>query len=278
MAKRKKSVRRITAARQERLNTLAEILYELLPLTSRSRSAITFTSLFVESSVGHYLEGPTNKLQALQKGFSSLYRHHQNLPKMIIRKIIPAAIEYRYYKRRPLTRKELDELASCLEDLDIDMTKEINEIEINERLPRINVPPEKLLERLRGHDLDFALSTEPLSLFEDGYFNEAVRKAAERFEDRVQELSGFDSSGRDLMAKAFADENLIELLGVEQENQQGFIEGYKFLAMGTMAAIRNIFSHGDEQKRSPEECFEMLLFINWLFRSLKSFDKCSNEF
>jgi len=26
--------------------------------------------------------------------------------------------------------------------------------------------------------------------------------------------------------------------------------------------------HGDENTRSPEECYEMLLYLNWLFRHL----------
>lgn len=270
MTKRLISVRKITADKKERLNRLAEILYDFIPLTSHFRNAVTFHSIFKESSVGHYLKGANNKRQILQKGFELLYRYHKNLPKNIIRKIIPAAIEYRKYSRKPLTNKELYELATCLEDLGISMTNEIEQIEVEETLPRIIVPPEKLIERLRGHDLDLALSTEPLFLFSNGHFNESVRKASERFEDLVQELSQIDSSGRDLMAKAFNNDLLIELSGVEKENQQGFIEGYRFLTMGTMAAIRNIFSHGDEQNRSPEECFEMLLFINWLFRSIKS--------
>lgn len=41
-----------------------------------------------------------------------------------------------------------------------------------------------------------------------------------------------------------------------------------FMAMGMMRAIRNVFSQGDEAQRSPEVCFEMLLFFNWLFRQL----------
>ena len=35
-----------------------------------------------------------------------------------------------------------------------------------------------------------------------------------------------------------------------------------------MRGIRNIFSHGDEDPRTPEVCFEMLMFLNWLFRNV----------
>jgi uncharacterized protein (TIGR02391 family) len=269
MPKRKKSVRRITAAHKEQLNRLADILYEFLPLTARATNAVTFISIFKESSAHKYLEGPENKRQVLQKGLTKVYKYHRNLPKTIIRKVIPAAIEYRDYMRNPLTGRELNELVDCLKRLDIDMENEINQVEIDERLPRITVPPKKLTERLRGHDLDEALSSEPLKLFEDGHFNEAVRKATEKFEDIVQEHSNISSSGKDLMARAFTNANLIDLSGIEPENQTGFTEGYKFLSMGLMAAIRNVFSHGDEQRRSPEECFEMLLLVNWLMRYLK---------
>ncbi len=268
MPNKQKSVRRITPARAEQLNRLADILSGFLPFSARGNSTVTFTSIFEESSVRRYLTGPENKKQALQKGFKLVYRHHKSLPRIIIRKVIPAAVEYRKYKRKPLTRKELNELAQCLKALEIDMTTEINELEIDERLPRISVPPQKLIERLRGHDLDETLASEPLSLFEKGHFNEAVRKAAEKFEDKVQERSGYNSTGRDLMARAFSNSAIIDLSGLEPENQSGFSEGYKFLAMGAMAAIRNIFSHGDETNRKPEECFEMLLYINWLFRYL----------
>ena len=260
--------RRVTAPRKERLNYLANILYDFLPLTSNSEYAITFTSIFAESSVEDYLDGD-NKTQALKNGFEDLYRHHKILPFTIIRKVIPAAIDYRMYKRKPLRREELDELANCLYDLDIDMRKEIEEVEVNESLPEITVPPEDLKERLRNHNLNPAITLKPLQLFEDGHFNEAVRKAAEIFEDRVQELSESDEHGRSLMGISFNDDSLLNTSNIEPENQQAFIDGYKFLTMGMMASIRNIFSHGDEERRSPEECFEMLLLINWLFRYIE---------
>lgn len=38
--------------------------------------------------------------------------------------------------------------------------------------------------------------------------------------------------------------------------------------MGMMRGIRNIFSHWDEGRRPPEECYGLLLFINWLLRPL----------
>lgn len=71
------------------------------------------------------------------------------------------------------------------------------------------------------------------------------------------------------MTSAFNDSTLLNLDGIRENNKKSFLEGYKFLAMGTIQSIRNILSHGDEETRSPEECFEMLLFINWLFRIIE---------
>ena len=266
--KKKNAIRSITAPRKAHLNKLAGILYEFLPLSSISSNAVTFRSIFRGSKIDHYLpEG--NKRQALQSAFTELYRRHDRLPKQIIRRIIPAAIEWRQYKRRPLTRRELDDLSSCLLDLGIDMSKEISATTVDESLPRIAVPPEKLKERLREHDLHPQIASDPLQLFENGHFNESVRKALERYEDTVKRLSGNSAIGRDLMAKSFKTDTLLDVSKLKPDNQVTFTDGYMLMTMGTMAAIRNIFSHGDEERRDPEECFEMLLFVNWLFRALK---------
>ncbi len=64
------------------------------------------------------------------------------------------------------------------------------------------------------------------------------------------------------MANAFKDGTYIDVSSIQPENHQAFIEGFKYLTMGAMASIKNIFSHGDEERHNPEECFEMLLFIN----------------
>ena len=275
MTKRKRKMqknratRRITAPVRERLDRLAEVLADFLPMTSSSSNTTTFRTIFAESRVEHYLDvDARNKTQQLQKGLVELYRRHEKLPFTVVRKIVPAAVRYRKAKRRPLKRDEVEALGDCLADLGIDMVEELGQIELDENLPRITVPPRKLKEWLREHDLDLTIASEPLELFEAGHFNEAVRKAAERFESRVREAYGLNAYGHDLMAKAFSDGSRINLAALRLENREAFQRGYKLLAMGMMASIRNVFSHGDEERRAPEECFELLLFINWLSRAL----------
>lgn len=269
MSKKKKAVRKVTASKKTLLNRLAEILYDFLPLSSRSKNAITFTTIFAESKIEGYLKGCDVKLQALEKGMTEVYRRHERLPTSIIRKIIPAALNYREYIRRPLSKKEINDLSDTLYKLDIDMRAELEEIEIDETLPLIKVPPKELENRLYNHNLDPNISSEPLQLFSDGHFNESVRKAAERLENVIQKISNIDSLGRDLMAQAFKDDTYINTLNIKPQNKAGFVDGFKFLTMGAMASIRNVFSHADEEGRTPEECYEMLLFINWIFRFLK---------
>lgn len=266
---RKKAIRRITAPVRAKINNLVLIVREFLPLTSPSPQTTTFSKIFKESRANSYFGKETNKSQALQNGFENLFRYHSRLLHGIIRKVILAAIEYRRHKRNPLKRTELDQLAECLYDLGVDMRKEIRKIPLDESLPRITVPPDKLLERLEKHDLVPEISSEPLELFRNGHFNEAVRKAAERYESKVQEVSAETRIGKDLMTHAFRDITHVKIDGIKENNVNSFNEGFKFLSMGMMGAVRNIFSHGDEENRAPEECFEMLLFLNWLFRYVK---------
>jgi uncharacterized protein (TIGR02391 family) len=264
------AVRHITERTRERIERLVDLLYDFLPLSAYRDEATTFTSIFAESRKEHYLEGK-NKTEALQNGWEELIRHHPRLPKKFVRKIVPAAKEYRDYKGDPLSREELDELADVLEELGFDMREELEAVEVDVQVRQETVPKEDLVERLDHHPLHNALATEPLELFRDGHFNESVRKAAERFEAEVRHRSQLGRSGRDLMAQAFKfDGGAIQLSGVEveAENRESFQEGFKFLTMGMMASIRNVFSHGDEERRSAEECFEMLMFLNWLFGRL----------
>lgn len=266
---KKQAVRRITAGVRSNINLLVDVLTDFLPLTSPSPSTVTFHTIFKESKADKYFGKNTVKRKALQEGFENVYRYRERLIFNIIRKVIPAAIEYRKYKRNPLKRGDLEALAECLYRLNVEMRREIKQVRLDETLPRITVPPKKLKERLQNHDLVPEISSEPLDLFLDGHFNEAVRKSVERFEAKVQEISGDSEIGRPLMAKVFSEGTYINLDGIEANNQSSFQEGYKFLTMGAMQAVRNIFSHGDEEARSPEECFEMILFVNWLFRYLK---------
>ena len=90
----RKAIRTVTANKKVLLNHLAEVLYNFLPLSSNAKSTVTYRTIFDESSIGKYLGGYSNKLQALENALTKLYRYHSRLPKNIIRKVVPAAISY----------------------------------------------------------------------------------------------------------------------------------------------------------------------------------------
>lgn len=71
------------------IRQLANILSAFLPLTARSPNTVTFQTIFAKSSIDHYLEGEVKK-QALQCAWEKVFRQHQNLPFILIRKIVPA--------------------------------------------------------------------------------------------------------------------------------------------------------------------------------------------
>jgi len=263
--------RTITAPVRERIYRLVDIIQSFLPLTSYYDHVTTFQTIFDESNVKKYLgKNRRPKRVRLQEGFVKLFRHHQKLPYTVIRKIIPAGIEYRRNERSPITRDEIEELIACLNALEIKMEKEIREITIDESLPEIQPPPPELVKRLENHPLVEEIESEPLQLFKDGHYNDAVRKACERYETKIHNASGSSRFGKNLMSHAFSVSNpAIRLNDLQSENEKNFQEGFMYLSMGMMQAMRNVFSHGSEQHRMAEEAYEMIFFINWMFRKLE---------
>ncbi|MGB4847925.1 MAG: TIGR02391 family protein [Saprospiraceae bacterium] len=259
---------RITSLKKTKINNLVNHVKEYLPLNTYSGRGATIESIFAESNVEIYLVG-NNKTEIIQNGFTNLFRYHQRLPKKIIEKIVPAAIEYRRFKRNPIKREEIDKLNSLLLDLDINLESDLRSINLNESLPVTLIPPKTLLASLRKYNLIVELRGEVLDLFENGHYNEAIRKAAEKFENKVQNKSRLTEIGKSLMGKVFNIANpILRTSALSSENEKAFQEGYQLITMGMMQGIRNIFSHGDEDPRTPEECYEMLIFLNWLFRKL----------
>jgi len=264
-----KSVRSISAGVRSTIVDLSELLYDFIPISSRSPKSETFYTIFKQSGIHAYFPKNTPKKPALEKGLIKLFRYHEKLPHSIFRKIVPAAIKHRRYKRNPLKREEVNQLAEILLRLGVDLRKEFKEIELDEFMPLIVVPPTELVRRLENHPLCDQVKSEPLDLFKNGHFNESVRKASEKFEVEIQSRANSTDIGKNLMGKAFNLAGpLIALNSQITENEKGIQEGFQFLTMGMIRSMRNIFSHGDENQRSPEEAFEMLIFINWLFRQL----------
>jgi len=262
--------RRLTSDKKIQINRLVEILDDFLPISNWGNSANSFEAIFKESRVHSYLDRKGSKNQRLIYGFSKVYQQHLRLPYTILRKVLSQGEQYRKYKRNPIKPEEIEELRDCLRKLELNLDDELAAIDINPDLPAIQVPPKDLAERLENHPLVEEIRSDPLQKFKDGHFNEAVRKACEKYEVKIQQVSGNTAIGSSLMGQVFNPQNpTITITTGRQQNSATIQEGYQKLAMGMMSGIRNIFSHGDEDRRTPEEAYEMLLFVNWMFRNLE---------
>jgi len=267
----KKAIRTITASDRGHIADLTEVLYGFLSLTTRNNKTETFTSIFKESNIHSYIPQKTSKKQAMEKALIKLFRYHQKLPFTVFRKVVVATIKYRRYQRNPLKREELNQLDILLKQLGLDISNELAAIELDQIPLIVVVPPSELVKRLENHPLCEQVKTQPLELFKNGHFNESVRKATEKFEAEIQSKTGSSDIGKTLMNRTFKlNGPAIALNSLSNGNERSIQEGYQQLTAGTMQAMRNIFSHGNEDQRTPEEAYEMLLFVNWLFRQLPS--------
>jgi uncharacterized protein (TIGR02391 family) len=69
------------------------------------------------------------------------------------------------------------------------------------------------------------------------------------------------------MAKAFSESNpLIALNEMKTSNDRSEQEGFKFLTMGAMSGMRNLYSHGDVPQMSATNAIERLAFVSLLYK------------
>jgi uncharacterized protein (TIGR02391 family) len=107
-------------------------------------------------------------------------------------------------------------------------------------------------------------------LFIEGHINESVRKALEKFEKTIQQLSLItDKIGPDLMAMAFSETDpkirLNDLSTKAEVNEQ---IGFKLIAMGMMHWWRNNLSHGDEKQMEHHDALGRLIVVSNFFHRL----------
>lgn len=111
-------------------------------------------------------------------------------------------------------------------------------------------------------------------LFRDGHHQDAVRKAAQRYVNRVAELAADDPGSRDrqgvdLINRVFSEDSPVlafnpRLSLTERDDHNG----YRFLGTGLTLAIRNVMTHTDDRGLTTAEAFEWLAFISAMHRRL----------
>ena len=263
---RTKLAMRITRLRREQIDKLATALAEIAPSTSPGRS-FCIRQVAEKMKLKDCWKKQRNKTEDIAHLLENVFRKYPRKPKTLVLEIVKGGVQWMARKGKQVTQEHLDAIAEPMEALGFSIRKELGAIELPEP-SRVCVPPQDLIAIFDRLDLHEALKDDVAELFRNGHFNEAVRKALERFEKAIQDALGDHKMfGRDLMAKAFGgNPPPISLNDLKTANDRSEQEGFKFLTMGTMSGMRNLYSHGDVEQMSAMDCIERLVFVSLLFK------------
>lgn len=107
--------------------------------------------------------------------------------------------------------------------------------------------------------------------FNSGFYLDAVSRAFQAIEHRVQTLAGSNEMGERLMGIAFGAKpgpprlTVTRSTGASLESEQN---GMQFLFKGATGALRNPRMHGPAEEDARDEAEEMLVFASFLMRRL----------
>lgn len=272
--KSKKIVKRktVTAPEAQAIRNLAEQLGKLIALEG-FRSSFSLATVAKKKGLSKYLpKKSTNKKEAFFEFLKNLHCYKPRTIKILVREILPIAIEKRHSKGDPVLKAEALELVEKLNALGVNLKKEILALNLPEERPRTVPPPiaiQKILDTFTLHPI---LLPDCKTMFNNGHINESVRKALERFEKMVQDLSGLhDKQGSELIGGAFNEKSpkikFNDLSTPQLLNKQ---IGFKLVCMGIMQWWRNNLSHGDEMQLPHHDALGRLIMISNLFHELDS--------
>lgn len=271
LVKKSPAVKRksFTALDVQNIRILAEQLGKLLSLDGY-RSTFSLAAIAKERGLSDFIPKKVSKKEAFSGFIKNLIKEKPRTLKIIVREILPRAIEKRHRDGNPVLSQEAIELANQLFELGVDLRKEIKALKLPTERPKVVPPPiavQKILDTFPLHPI---LMPDCKEMFVNGHLNEAVRKSLERFEKMVQDLSTLKSlDGQKLMAGAFNEDDpkiRLNILGSSQEiNEQ---VGFKLVTMGLMTWWRNNLSHGDEEQMPHHEALGRLIMVSNLFSRL----------
>lgn len=271
MARRKKKLKPkaamlITEARKKTIDELAHLLADLAPATARGKS-FCVEAVARKKGLSNCWKDKGNKRKSISVFFQNVFRKFEQKPSKVVIAIIDGGVKWSAKRGRAVSRDELARIAEKMAELGFNIKKRLAAIE----LPgpsRVTPPTLDLAAVIDRLDLHASLKDDCLQMFKGGHLNEAVRKALERFEKKIQHALGDHSTiGKSLMATAFKKERPgIAINEMKTGNDESEQEGFMLLTMGAMAGMRNLYSHGDVATMSPMDAFERLAFVSLLFK------------
>jgi len=257
---------RITRARREQIERVAAALAEIAPSTSPG-DGFCVQRVAYDMGLKDCWKKQKNKKADIAHLLENVIRRYPRKPKNLVLAIVRGGVEWKARKGEGVTQEHLNAIAEPMEALGFRIRKDLLAIEIPEP-SRVRHPSQDMVALLDRLDLHEALADDVPEMFRDGHFNEAVRKALERFEKFIQDALGdHQTFGRELMGKAFGGASPpIALNALATANDRSEQEGFKFLTMGAMSGMRNLYSHGDVEQMSAMDAIERLCFISLLFK------------
>lgn len=260
----------ITAPQAQAIRNLADQIGKLIALEGY-KSSFSLTTIAKKKGLVSFLPKKSiNKKEAFFEFLKKLYCQKPRTIKILVREILPTAIEKRHAKGDPILENEALELSEILQAIGVDLHSEIVALNLPKERPKVIPPPVAIQKILDAYILHPVLLPDCKTMFIEGHINEAVRKALERFEKRIQDISGIhDKQGPDLMAHVFSEQTpkiKFNTLSTPQELSKQ--TGFKFLCMGIMNWWRNNLSHGDEDQISHHDALGRLILVSNLFHEL----------
>jgi uncharacterized protein (TIGR02391 family) len=260
------AARRITTTRRQSIVELAGLLAAIAPATSRGPSSFCVKNLAERRGHKKLWRDLANKRKSIAHYLEIVFRKFPRMPKKLVLEIVQGGVKWSAKRGVAVKREQLDEIGRVLADLEIDAKRELSKMELPDP-SKVAPPPfdlQGVIERLELHP---ALKDDCIAMFKAGHLNEAIRKALERFEKKIQDLTGEHTIGKELMGKAFNRQNpLIAIISGSAANDASEQEGFMHLTMGAMAGMRNLYSHGDVDTITPMCAFERLAFVSLLFK------------
>ena len=256
----------ITASRRKLIVQLAELLADMAPATSRGKTSFCVQNIAIAKKHKMFWKAKSNKKKSIAFYLENVFRQFERTPKKVVIEIVEGGVKWSAKKGKAVSDEQIDAIINTLAKLGVSAKKELKAI--NRPTPSQIVKPTLDLQgKIDQLELHSALSDDCIQLFKDGHLNDAVRKALERFEKKIQDHLGESDIGKSLMGKAFNHQaRKIPINDGTNGNDQSEQEGFMHLTMGAMAGMRNIYSHGDVDTITPMDAFERLCFVSLLFK------------